>query len=153
MKLDDPKSIRIKIMDFLSRREHSKKEIYHKLSYRVSSLELLEQEIEKLIQEGLLDNRRFAEQYVHNRENRGLGPIRIEKELRERGIERTIIEELLSEKNWIELAKKALLKKTRKSLPREKEQILKLKKFLNYRGFSYIDIEGAFKLVDGSSSL
>ena len=51
---------------------------------------------------------------------------RIEKELRERGIERTTIEELLSEKNWIELAKKALLKKTRKSLPREKEQILKL---------------------------
>ena len=153
MKLDDPKSIRIKIMDFLSRREHSKKEIYHKLSHRVSSLELLEEEIEKLIQEGLLDNRRFAEQYVHNRENRGLGPIRIEKELRERGIERTIIEELLSEKNWIELAKKALLKKTRKSLPREKEQILKLKKFLNYRGFSYIDIEGAFKLVDGSSNL
>ena len=153
MKLDDPKSIRIKIMDFLSRREHSKKEIYHKLSHRVSSLELLEIEIEKLIQEGLLDNRRFAEQYVHNRENRGLGPIRIEKELRERGIERTIIEELLSEKNWIELAKKALLKKTRKSLPREKEQILKLKKFLNYRGFSYIDIEGAFKLVDGSSNL
>ena len=153
MKLDDPKSIRIKIMDFLSRREHSKKEIYHKLSHRVSSLELLEIEIEKLIQEGLLDNRRFAEQYVHSRENRGLGPIRIEKELRERGIERTIIEELLSEKNWIELAKKALLKKTRKSLPREKEQILKLKKFLNYRGFSYIDIEGAFKLVDGSSNL
>ena len=153
MKLDDPKSIRIKIMDFLSRREHSKKEIYHKLSYRVSSLELLEQEIEKLIQEGLLDNRRFAEQYVHNRENRGLGPIRIEKELRERGIERTIIDELLSEKNWIELAKKALLKKTRKSLPREKEQILKLKKFLNYRGFSYIDIEEAFNLVDGSSNL
>ena len=153
MKLDDPKSIRIKIMDFLSRREHSKKEIYHKLSHQVSSLELLEKEIEKLIQEGLLDNRRFAEQYVHNRENRGLGPIRIEKELRERGIERTIIEELLSEKNWIELAKKALLKKTRKSLPREKEQILKLKKFLNYRGFSYIDIEGAFKLVDGSSNL
>ena len=153
MKLDDPKSIRIKIMDFLSRREHSKKEIYHKLSHRVSSLELLEIEIEKLIQEGLLDNRRFAEQYIHNRENRGLGPIRIEKELRERGIERTTIEELLSEKNWIELAKKALLKKTRKSLPREKEQILKLKKFLNYRGFSYIDIEGAFKLVDGSSNL
>ena len=153
MKLDDPKSIRVKIMDFLSRREHSKKEIYHKLSHRVSSLELLEKEIEKLIQEGLLDNRRFAEQYIHNRENRGLGPIRIEKELRERGIERTIIEELLSEKNWIELAKKALLKKTRKSLPREKEQILKLKKFLNYRGFSYIDIEGAFKLVDGNSNL
>ena len=153
MKLDDPKSIRIKIMDFLSRREHSKKEIYHKLSHRVSSLELLEEEIEKLIQEGLLDNRRFAEQYVHNRENRGLGPIRIENELRERGIERTIIEELLSEKNWIELAKKALLKKTRESLPREKEQILKLKKFLNYRGFSYLDIEGAFKVVDGSSNL
>ena len=29
--LDEPKAIRLKIMDFLSRREHSSKEIYQKL--------------------------------------------------------------------------------------------------------------------------
>ena len=46
--LDEPKAIRIKIMDFLSRREHSSKEIFQKLSPRVESKELLEEEIEKL---------------------------------------------------------------------------------------------------------
>ena len=42
--LDEPKAIRIKIMDFLSRREHSSKEIFQKLSPRVESKELLEEE-------------------------------------------------------------------------------------------------------------
>ena len=46
--LEDSKSIRLKIMDFLSRREHSSREIFKKLSPRVESKELLEEEIEKL---------------------------------------------------------------------------------------------------------
>ena len=44
--LDEPKAIRLKIMDFLSRREHSSKEIYQKLSRRVESKEMLLQSIE-----------------------------------------------------------------------------------------------------------
>ena len=54
--LDEPKDIRIKIMDFLSRREHSSKEIFQKLSPRVESKELLEEEIEKLQADGLLSD-------------------------------------------------------------------------------------------------
>ena len=40
-------------MDFLSRREHSKKELFNKLFKRVNDLELLNQEIDRLSNEGL----------------------------------------------------------------------------------------------------
>ena len=51
---DEPKAIRLKIMDFLSRREHSSKEIYNKMSQRVESIEMLKNSINELISDGLL---------------------------------------------------------------------------------------------------
>ena len=48
MNLDNSKAIRIKVMDFLSRREHTRKEILSKLKNRVESVELLKAEIDKL---------------------------------------------------------------------------------------------------------
>ena len=153
MELNDPVLIRQKIMDFLSRREHSKKEIINKLYRRVSSMELLEEELEKLIQEGLLNDKRFAEQYVYSRENQGIGPKRIKNELRKKGVQNAIIEELLAKKDWTEQARKALLKKIKTGLPEDRKQMLKLKKFLYYRGFEHSDIETAIKLVGLSSNL
>ena len=153
MELNDPVLIRQKIMDFLSRREHSKKEIINKLYRRVSSMELLEEELEKLIQEGLLNDKRFAEQYVYSRENKGIGPKRIKNELRKKGVQNAIIEELLAKKDWTEQARKALLKKIKTGLPEDRKQMLKLKKFLYYRGFEHSDIETAIKLVGLSSNL
>ena len=49
--LDEPKAIRLKIMDFLSRREHSSKEIFQKMSQRVESKELLEDSINELVED------------------------------------------------------------------------------------------------------
>ena len=60
MDLDNSKAIRIKVMDYLARREHTGKEILSKLKNRVESLELLKAEIDKLEEEGLIDNKRFA---------------------------------------------------------------------------------------------
>ena len=67
MDLDNSKLIRLKIMDFLARRDHTAKEIFQKLEKRVESLDMLRAEIVKLEQEGLIDNMRFAEQYVYSR--------------------------------------------------------------------------------------
>ena len=54
MLLDNSKAIRLKIMDYLSRREHSAKEIRRKLSRKIESPDILEVEIKKLQDEGLL---------------------------------------------------------------------------------------------------
>ena len=79
--LDEPKAIRLKIMDFLSRREHSAKEIFQKMSPRVESKDMLLDSIDELLQDGLLSDERFAESYLQSRKIRGYGPVRIRNEL------------------------------------------------------------------------
>ena len=88
--LEESKSIRLKIMDFLSRREHSSKEIYQKMSRRVESIEMLMAVIEGLEQDGLLSDERFAESYFQSRKRRGFGPLRIKNELIQRGVNENI---------------------------------------------------------------
>ena len=144
MKLDNPRDIRKKIMDFLSRREHSKKEIYKKMLDKVNSLEILEEEIKKLEQDGILDDARFAEQYLYSLVKRGLGPLRINKYLQEKGVDSHLINTLLKDLDWQDLAKEVLLKKSKYQIPPKEEDVVKLKRFLNYRGFEYYDIERAF---------
>ena len=145
--LEDSKSIRLKIMDFLSRREHSSKEIFKKLSPRVESKELLEEEIEKLKADGLLSDERFAESYFQSRKNRGYGPLRIRNELKQRGVGDLIFYPLSDQIEWSELALEALKKKISGDMPTETKDILKLKRFLNYRGFDFQDIDKAFQII------
>ena len=145
--LDEPKDIRIKIMDFLSRREHSSKEIFQKLSPRVESKELLEEEIEKLQADGLLSDERFAESFFQSRKNRGYGPLRIRNELKQRGVGDQIFYPLSNEIEWSEFALEALRKKVSGNMPTETKEILKLKRFLNYRGFDFKDIDKAFLIM------
>ena len=145
--LEDSKSIRLKIMDFLSRREHSSREIFKKLSPRVESKELLEEEIEKLKADGLLSDERFAESYFQSRKNRGYGPLRIRNELKQRGVGDQIFYPLSNEIEWSEFALEALKKKVSGNMPNETKDILKLKRFLNYRGFDFQDIDKAFQII------
>ena len=144
MELTKPKDIRKKIMDFLSRREHSKKEIYKKMLDKVNYLEILDEEIKKLEQDGILDDERFAEQYLYSLVKRGLGPLRINKYLQEKGVDSHLINTLLKDLDWQDLAKEVLLKKSKYQIPPKEEDVIKLKRFLNYRGFEYYDIERAF---------
>tara|TARA_Y100001949_G_scaffold171213_1_gene173352 strand:+ start:124 stop:585 length:462 start_codon:yes stop_codon:yes gene_type:complete len=144
MELDNSRDIRKKIMDFLSRREHSKKEIYKKMLDKVNSLQILEEEIKKLEKDGILDDERFAEQYLYSLVKRGLGPLRINKYLQEKGVDSHLINTLLKDLDWQDLAKEVLLKKSKYQIPPKEEDVIKLKRFLNYRGFEYYDIERAF---------
>ena len=146
MELKTSKLIRLKIMDLLSRREHSSKEIFNKLNKSVDLIEILNKEISKLEDEGLIDNKRYAEQYIHSRKNKGFGPLRIRNELIQRGIEQEISKSLLDSYDWTNLAQTALKKKLRKEFPKDLKETLKIKRFLEYRGFDYYQIEGALKL-------
>ena len=142
--LDQPKTIRLKIMDFLSRREHSAKEIFQKLSYRVESQDILLQVIDDLAEDGLLSDERFAESYFQSRKNKGFGPLRIKNELSQRGIKESIFDSIQKDTDWTASALKALKKKTNGKDLMETKEILKLKKFLNYRGYEFQDIDKAF---------
>ena len=145
--LDEPKAIRLKIMDFLSRREHSSREILKKMSNRVESKEMLLDSIKELVDDGLLSDERFAESYFQSRKNKGYGPLRIRNELKQRGIGDQLFFSLSNEVNWSKYALEALRKKINGDLPTETKDVLKLKRFLNYRGFDFQDIDRAFELL------
>ena len=146
--LDEPKAIRLKIMDFLSRREHSSKEIYQKMSRKVESKEILLESIKELERDGLLSDERFAESYFQSRKRRGFGPLRIKSELIQRGVKENLFYSLEKEIDWSSNALDALKKKLNGKMPQETKEILKLKNFLNYRGFEFQDIDKAFSMLD-----
>ena len=112
-------------MDFLARREHTGKEILSKLKNRVESVELLKAEIDKLEEEGLIDNKRFAEQYIYSRSLRGYGPLRIEQELKQRGVNEDVSQPLMKDIDWATFAIEVLKKKTAGIFPDETKKILK----------------------------
>ena len=145
--LDEPKAIRLKIMDFLSRREHSSREILNKMSNRVESKEMLLDSIKELVDDGLLSDERFAESYFQSRKNKGYGPLRIRNELKQRGIGAKLFFTLSNQVNWSKYALEALRKKINGDLPTEIKGVLKLKRFLNYRGYDFQDIDRAFEVL------
>ena len=145
---EEPKAIRIKIMDYLSRREHSTKEIYQKMSRRVESKDMLNEEINRLISDGLISDERFAESYFQSRRNRGFGPLRIRNELSQRGVNESIFNSIQSDTDWSAYAFYALEKKINGKKLDDMKAILKLKNFLNYRGFEFQDIDKAFSMLN-----
>ena len=102
--LDEPKTIRLKIMDFLARREYSSKEIYQKMSRRVEYKEMLEDSIDQLVKEGLISDERYAESYFQSRKNRGFGPLRIKNELKQKGVNESLFNEIQEGTDWSVLA-------------------------------------------------
>lgn len=135
--------IRRKAMDLLALREHSRFELTRKLRQREFPDELIFQELDKLEQEKLLSDERFAQAYARMRTNKGFGPRRIAIELKERGISKHLIDTVLSESDtiWAQRAANALHKRFGKNPSRELGERIKQKRFLEYRGFSYEQIE------------
>ena len=149
MDLSSSKLIRIKIMDYLAIRDHSKKELIKKMANKVDSIDLLKEEINKLESQGYINEGRFAEEYIRARILRGYGPIRIKSELRTRGLKDDTIGTSLSnyDEAWLSIAIKALNKKFSigKEGNDELKLLLKKKRFLAYRGFSFEQIDQAVK--------
>jgi regulatory protein len=136
--------IRKKAMDYLSRREHSRYELYQKLSKHNFEKALINEQLEKLINENLLSDQRFVEAFVHSRKRNGKGPVRITAELLERGVDEQLINSSIDEvgnAEWIEIAKTVLEKKLGNNQQLDYDNQLKLMKFLSYRGFTMNQIK------------
>ena len=139
--------IRLKILDFLSRREHSFKELTDKLKDRVESEENLLEELTKLKEENLQSDERFTESYTRTRSVKGFGPDKISFELKARGISENLINKIVysDEINWMEIIRKEFKKKFNIINDLDKEDISRAKKFLLQRGFEFDQINQLFK--------
>jgi len=127
----------------LSRREHSAAELQQKLSTRDwGDEEVSAEDIDELILElqrhGLQSDERFAESYINMRFNKGYGPVRIDNELRERGVSESIRRSCLQAlaQQWEPLMRQVREKKFGKPIPGEYKERARQMRFLQYRGFA-----------------
>ena len=98
---------------------------------------LIEQVLDELEAENLLSDERFTESYIRSRGGRGYGPDRIRQELRQKGLDATLLEDVLSsiDLDWVEIAVTVREKKFRATVPTDFKEKAKQLRFLNYRGF------------------
>ena len=129
--------IRKKLLDLLSRREHSKYELLTKLKLRVESKSSLEEEINKLSTENLQSDLRFSESYIRSRYNSGFGPIRIKYDLSVRRVKESVVLNAFNEidLDWVEKLKKEKIKKYGNSSSENMQELSKRIKFFIQRGF------------------
>ncbi|MGD8615711.1 MAG: regulatory protein RecX [Gammaproteobacteria bacterium] len=122
----------------LARREHSVLELCHKLAARGFADEVIGGAVEQLSRQNLLSDRRFADAYVRGRADRGFGPLRIQAELRERGIATSLMTETLMELSggWVESAARQRDKRFGPGVPADKRERAKQMRFLQQRGFT-----------------
>ena len=139
--------VRRMALSLLARREHSSRELHFKLTARGCAESDVVAVLATLRGERLLSDDRFAEAYVASRRERGYGPLRIEAELRERGIGDETIAAYLdeSERDWLDRARAVREKRFGTALPGSAAEQAKQIRFLNYRGFGSEHIRKALR--------
>ena len=97
----------------LAIREHSRQELRRKLTAKEYDRNIVEDVIASLRDKGLQSDTRFVESFTRWRINKGYGPLRIRKELIERGISDRLAESELTRtaEFWLERANAARAKK------------------------------------------
>lgn len=136
----------------LSSREHSRREIITKLIQRGYNKETAEEAADRLEEYGYLSDERFARLYAAElKERKKLGKIRIKQELLRKGIDRDIIENVLSETE--EDAETEIAELLRKKYPRfsqdERMKNRAINALIRY-GYRIYDIKNAMNMFDNS---
>ncbi len=138
--------LRVAAINLLSRREYSRHELFQKLSPRSSSEAILEKILNRLEDAGYQSDQRFAESFLRSRINRGLGSMRIERELKDKGIGVDIVDQVLADDyDWFELAYSSGLKKSVALNLEDFKDKQKLFRYLAYRGFAMDQIQYAIE--------
>ena len=144
----NPIEARKKAMDYLSRREYGRVELNKKLTQFGFEPDVAASAVDELRDDGLQDDRRFAESFLQSRISQGKGPVRTRLDLGERGLDDSLIEDVLDEsaENWVELAIEVRLKKFGTAEPRDFNDKARQMRFLQYRGFEQEHIQAALAM-------
>lgn len=134
-------------LGFLSRREHSTKELNLKLTAKDYNQKKIEIILADLKQQNLLSDERFAEVYVRFRKEKGFGPLKIQQELQQRGVSAQIIEQYANgrDQSWYEDIVRVRNKRFGEKLPEEFQSRVKQIQFLQNRGFNEDHINVVFE--------
>ncbi len=138
------------MLGWLARREHSSLELEQKLLRKGCSPTLARALIADLAARRLVSDDRFVETLIRARRTRGLGPVRIAQELKEKGIGAGAIDDQLdfSSPLWSEEIECVRRKKFGSALPQTAAERAKQARFLQYRGFTHEQIRRALNSRD-----
>lgn len=120
-------------------------ELARKLGARGIPGETVEALLDALEGERLLSDARFAESFVRQRTERGVGPRRIREELRERGVGAEVATPVLEagDYDWVAGAREARARRFRGAPPADFAERARQARFLEYRGFTHEQIRQA----------
>ena len=140
----DARAARVAALDALARRDYASEDLRRKLLEKGYDAAVVVPLLDTLRAERLLDDRRYAENFVNYHAARGQGPLRVRAELRRHGLEGTLVEECLAAlPDWIAHLRKARQKKFGAKLPSNIADKQRQVRFLGYRGFTSAQIRTA----------
>ena len=107
-------------------------------SAAVSNVEaLIAQTLNRLTEDGLQSDSRYAEVLIRSRVNRGQGPLKIRADLRQRGLDGEAVEPLLEDyaEQWPELAQQVVERRFGSDAAADRGDWARRARFLAGRGF------------------
>ncbi|MDT7849448.1 recombination regulator RecX [Methylophilus sp. VKM B-3414] len=131
------KTLRQRALEYLAKREYSYAELGQKLKAYAEEADDLPALLEDFKQRGWLSDARFTEQLVHARKAK-FGSVRVANELREKGVDDTLIAEAVAGLQDNEVARASeVWRKKFKAAPTTREEWAKQARFLQSRGFTF----------------
>ncbi|MGG1944838.1 recombination regulator RecX [Trinickia sp. NRRL B-1857] len=139
------RSLKMRAIDYLSRREYSRAELTRKLAPFVEPDDELDPLLDALEREGWLSEARFAESVMNRRSSR-MGASRIVNELRQHKVDDTLVQSVGAQLRETERARaQAVWRKKFGELPQSPAERMKQTRFLAMRGFSHATISQILK--------
>lgn len=144
---DDPTVAQAAALRLLARREHTQLELRQKLLQRGFAASLVDELLQQLTDADLLSDARHAEVYAASRLDKGYGPLRIERELRERGVAADLVQRTLQnfEKLWMPALVELHRKRFAAIVPTDTADQVQQLRFLRHRGFTLEQINYLFR--------
>jgi regulatory protein len=142
---DDQQAARLAALRLLNRRDYGARELEARLAERGFTAATATAVVERLLQEKLLDDARFAEHFVAYHANRGQGPVRIAHQLREAGVAEELVAAMVDagSADWRRRCAEVRRKRFGASEPASWAERGKQARFLAQRGFSSEQVRAA----------
>ena len=140
----NPQRARGAAIALLARRDFASGELRQKLEHQGFDPAVTVEVIAELVEERMLNDARYAENYVSYHADRGEGPLRIEADLASFGVPAELIKAALDAgPDWRARAREVRIRRFGLEEPKTWPQKAKQGRFLQYRGFSSDHIRAA----------